>query len=459
MELQERSHLYPSLPSPQINLVMGSDGRLQYAPLPQAPPQYSMVPSAQSFPVVSAPVLNSDVIDAQRSLNCWGKSVRVASGILLFATLVSIIMCAIHCFSSGNGKGGNKPCVGMIIGHVLLLITAKLGLKAGKFKNSDAAKRFLCMLILIGLVAAVLVGLAVNKSMYEARENQRHHHDRDDGKARPHHEDKNEPHHDQSEKDRNNNLPQDNTIPPPANGGHRLLEDSALGNSKTKNRFLDESALGNSKTKNRFLDESALGNSKTKNRFLDESALGNSKTKNRLLEGEAENQADPLEGKKDHKNEDNKHHKDDENDGDDEDDSDDSDDNDDSDDDDENNKEDDGQGGNVPEDHEHGKGKDSKENHHKKDGKENGDRKGKHHKGGRKHGARRAIIAGGVVGLVAYCSLVVIAYGLLKAARRYESLEQRGNVPMVPVLANQPVQAYAPGIYPDRIPMGAPIQH
>ena len=63
MELQDRSRSYPNLPSNQGNLVMGPDGRLQYAPI--SAPQGSG--SSYTPPSIPQPIESS--IMYQPSIN------------------------------------------------------------------------------------------------------------------------------------------------------------------------------------------------------------------------------------------------------------------------------------------------------------------------------------------------------------------------------------------------------
>jgi hypothetical protein len=122
------------------------------------------------------------------------------------------------------------------------------------------------------------------------------------------------------------------------------------------------------------------------------------------------------------------------------------------------------------------KGEHSHHRDHDKDGRDHDDARGRHRdeddeddadeqdeeqaRGGKgKHfkGKHCALIAGAVI-LAVYLVLLFMAYKLYKAARRFEQLAQRGNVPIAPVFAQQPVLAYAPGMFPGNIPMGAPVQ-
>jgi hypothetical protein len=59
--------------------------------------------------------------------------------------------------------------------------------------------------------------------------------------------------------------------------------------------------------------------------------------------------------------------------------------------------------------------------------------------------------------LAVYAVLLFLGYKVYSAAKRYEEAGQRGSIPVNPVLAQQPVLAYAPGYYPANIPMGAPV--
>jgi hypothetical protein len=77
--MQDRSRLYPALAPVQGGLIVGSDGRLQYAPLAQSVPAPS-APSAPSvpqpvaaqlsYPLVSAPV--SALGEGRAHCNCCG---------------------------------------------------------------------------------------------------------------------------------------------------------------------------------------------------------------------------------------------------------------------------------------------------------------------------------------------------------------------------------------------------
>jgi hypothetical protein len=64
-----------------------------------------------------------------------------------------------------------------------------------------------------------------------------------------------------------------------------------------------------------------------------------------------------------------------------------------------------------------------------------------------------------IAGVATYFVLLFLAVKLYRAAKRFEALAQQGNVPVVPVMAQQPVLAYAPGVYPGNIPMGVPLSH
>ena len=103
------------MPAQQGNLVLGSDGRLQYLPMsgsvqpsapmaPMAPmgsapsPSIpSMVPIQQMPQYAAQPVqltyqsgfgTNPELDQAQKSLNCWAKWVKVFSALLLSVNIV-----------------------------------------------------------------------------------------------------------------------------------------------------------------------------------------------------------------------------------------------------------------------------------------------------------------------------------------------------------------------------------
>jgi heme A synthase len=189
MELQDRSRLYPNLPQVSGNLVMGQDGRLQYAPLPQMPvPSAPSAPSAPSghfsqsiqnqpvhqYAVLSPPPINTEALSAQKALNCWGRTLRVTSSVFLFVNVVGHIVWAVNLAYPPPDAPVRTPNNLMLVGRILLFIalciTGKLGLKAGTNKTSKAAKSFLKMLMFLGLIFLTFLGFfayrKLNKSSY-----------------------------------------------------------------------------------------------------------------------------------------------------------------------------------------------------------------------------------------------------------------------------------------------------
>ena len=378
MELQDRSRLYPNLSPPPSNLVMGSDGRLQYAPLPQAPPvpqqayfqpapQMQYVPSAPIYPVISAPVVNPEAFDAQKSLNRWGKVVRIASGLLLFVTIVSHVMLALKL--ADPEREGPPVCKFLLVARfvffVLLCITAKLGMRAGKFKTSQSALKFIKFLTFMGLLTLSMIGYISYKKMsggYHKGNKE------ENGKDHNHNHNHNEENENDSEIDKKNDFDNDSR---------------SLNEAKNKENVQAD--------RDEYNEGKIHHNGKE---HIQEPAESNDEDEN---------------------NERNNHH-------------------------------------NGKENHE---GRD----HH--EGNEEDEQQGRGHHGryGRhgKSGRCGVILAG--IAIVVYGLLLFLAFKLYKAAKKYENLAQRGSVPMAPVFAQQPVLAYAPGMYPGHIPMGAPVHN
>lgn len=382
MELQDRSRLYPTLSQPQGALVMGSDGRLQYAQLsgapvglaPSAPPApVSSAPQQhyQQLPIASIPPASSDALQAQRSLDCWAKWVRIVSIILFALTATFAIIWATELIYPSH-YGQKKHCpfrIAMkLVVFVLLLVTFKFGAKAGTLKTSAAAKRFLKMLIFMGVFGLVLGGFKAYWRMKRRHEHRKYH-------------DKDMPEDVERSEEGESNEPEER-IPPPT----RLLQDADDADDN------DDADDADDNDDNDDADDSddADDNDDTKN---SKSGCGH----------------DGHNGHKGH----NSDWKDD--DRDDRDDGDDSDDRDDRD-----------------------------------------DSERSEHRGfkGRKH-----CHVGCLILLAIYALVVFMAYKLYRAARNFEQHAQRGNIPVVPVMVQQPVQAYAPGLYPGNIPVGAPVQH
>lgn len=379
MELQDRSRLYPTLSQPQGALVMGSDGRLQYAPLsgvpvglaPSAPPAPSSSSAPQQhyqqLPIASAPPTSLDALQAQRSLDCWAKWVRIVSIILFALTGTFAIIWATELLYPTTYEPKKHCPFGIalkLVVFILLLVTFKFGVKAGTLKTSVAAKRFLKMLVFMGIFGLVMGGF---KAYWRMK--RRHGH-------RKHQDDK-IPEDDREPGEEDDSDHPENIRPPT-----RLLKETDENEDDPDDADDKDDADDNDESKHRNHGCGPNGHNGHNGHNSD---------------------WDDNKGDKDDEDEDDKDDKDDEDDRDDRD------------------------------DFERSK-----------------------HRGyrGRKH-----CHVGCVILLAVYAIVVFMAYKLYRAARNFEQHAQRGNIPVVPVMVQQPVQAYAPGLYPGNIPVGAPVQH
>ena len=455
MELQERNRLYPNISPAPSNLVMGSDGRLQYAPINQsfssAPihsnpsaPSYPVL-SAPSYPVISAPSQNNDATEAQRSLNCWGKTVRIASAIILALNVVSFLMFAIKlAYPPEDAPKGH--CKFMLIGRIalflILCVVSKLGLRAGKFKTSVAAKKFLVGLIIFGIVIALFAGFAAFKkaNVHNGGNHSGGNHSGGNHDSIDDHQDNRPPNDNPDSRPPNDNAPSNHHNADSKLFDNEILaEDPVIINDETHAEEQE-----NIDTQEDLNTEDDLETEEDSDTEDDSDASGHGRDhKGKDHKGKDHHGGKNHHEGKDHKGKDHKDHegknhhegKD--------------------------HKDHEGKNHHEGKDHEgkDHKGKNHKGKHHGEDDEDSSGGNGRHHQGkGRHDKGKRCAIIGGSIAFAVYSGLVVIAYMLLRSARRFEELAQRGNVPMMPNLAQQPVLAYVPGHYPANIPMGAPVQ-
>jgi hypothetical protein len=153
---------------------LGADGRLQYAPLPQAPASVPVAPAPSApmaqpsplvYPSVSAPVLNAEALAAQRSLDCWAKWVRVVSALLLAAAVVLHLVWALSL--ANNARRQPLPAdliVWRVVTFILVCLVCKLGIRAGSKKTVATARCFLKAVVVFGVVGLAAVGIRLFKS-------------------------------------------------------------------------------------------------------------------------------------------------------------------------------------------------------------------------------------------------------------------------------------------------------
>ena len=476
---------------------MGSDGRLQYAPIPQAsnapsaPPAPSgytppsnlrmmaPAPQIQMLSQVPSAASNPDISSAQASLNRWSKWVKILSALILAVNITIHVAWFVDlAYPSDHSQ---KPCkfyiVARILAFILVTVTARAGIKASRSKTSESAKWFIKLLILTGLFLLVLIGFVSYKRMQKFR---RHggkwkgkKHGGEKGRGRKHGRKMSDNHsgidkdlsdkggrglngeHTGIDKDLSDkggrglngdhsgidkDFPQnggrglddhsgiDKDIPHnggrglngdhsgidkdiPHNGGRGLNDHSGIdkdiphnGGRLLRKVLLDEVLNGLRDLKDRDDDDNSSqgsGSDDENSQSGDNESEGSSKGKSRNGSKKSRSSKSSRSGKSDSSS---------------------------------NGDKDEEKGG---------KGEHGEKN------------RGKH--GKKYRGCHGAV--GCIAGLVVYSLLMFFAIKLYRAARNYEAIVQRGNVPIVPVMYNQPVLAYAPGMNPGNIPMGAPIQH
>ncbi|OMJ87801.1 hypothetical protein SteCoe_10454 [Stentor coeruleus] len=398
MELQDRSRLYPTLPQSQGSLYIGNDGRLQYAPVsgvpvglspsvPQTPPiSNTLQYYYQQLPIASVQPTSSDTLQAQRSLDYWAKWVRIVNIILFALTGTFVIIWATELIKpSPYEQKIHRPfdTIMKFIIFILLLITFKLGVKAGTLKTSIAAKRFLKMLIFIGILGLTLAGF---KAYWKMK--RRHGH----------------------RKQHNDDIPEDIEKSDEGRPSARLLQDVMDHADHAGDTDDTEDANDNDDDAEEEEDEDA--------------------------------------------------------------DAEDSDDANDSDDDDESEDSYDGEEASkerspsrmlrvIDDDGIKNRNHEYKPNRHNSDlGNKKGDEEGDFERSKHKsYKGKKNFHIGGMILLGIYAIVVFMAYKLYRAARNYEQKSQSGNIPIVPVIVQQPVQAYSPGLQPGNIPVGAPVHH